>query len=688
MSFEFLLPLGLLGLLSILALIIIYIIRPNYLVHHIPSTYVWKLSLRYRRRRLPTSKLRNILLFILQVLILTAIAGILAQPALVKHNASDRDDVIAIIDSSASMYAETNGETRFVRAVDGVIDLATETFAKGGMMSVIVADDAPEDYLGCRVAPAASAQLLAQLRALHDDRQACYYGDSDIDAAMKLTEKVLDANPAAKIYLYTDEIYDETYAEQLEERQNIFIRTVNDAGEWNGAILSASTEIVDTYCELTVEIASYHKTGSLDLYVEVTGPDVSELTPDKKPIVILMPVFCEQDTVKKIVFRYDEGDGDGGMKDEPNVTYYPLGVGERFQTYKSISISLRTNGDALSADDNYYLYGGTLPVLKVQYASSLHIPASGSDKDNPGPNPFVNGALGMVKNAFSRLQRYDVQITEVQQGKEPALTGFDFYVFEHDMPDVLPSDGVVFLLDPNVGWAGAGLSVISVNDFNKTLTSCMANVDNEDHFVMNDPNGFRLVPDRIGVSSYKVLTCDPSYDILMTCDSDPVLAVRKDEKNQVAVLSFSVHNSTLPREIEMGALFFNIFDYYFPGIVSGFSADVGGSVEVNARGETLSATGPAGFSEEFTQFPAAVPFTLPGTYTFTGTTWYDKELTAQVYVKMPAAESDIFKTIDSLAEPERKAAGDDLATNLIIYLAAALVALAFAEWWLHTHEGR
>ncbi len=682
MSFEFLLPLGLLGLLGIVALIIIYIIRPNYLVQHIPSTYVWKLSLRYKKRRLPTSKLRNILLFLCQVFILASIAGILAQPALVQHNASDRNDVIAIIDSSASMYAETNGETRFMRAVDEVIDLATETFAKGGMVSVIVADGDPEDYLSRRVAPAASAQLLSELRALRDDEQACYYGTSDIAAAMKLTEKVLEENPAADIYLYTDEVYDETYAEQLEERRNIHIRNVNDASEWNGAVLGASVEIVDTYCELTVEIASYNMTREMDLYVEVSGPDVTPLTLDKKPIVIVKPVFCEKDTVKKIVFRY----GNGG--DEPDVIYHELGVEERFQTFRSINISLRTGGDSLGADDSFNLYGGTLPVLKVQYASSLHIPANGSDKDNPGPNPFVNGALGMVKNAFSRLRRYDVQITEVQQGKEPALTGFDFYVFEHDMPEQLPTDGVVFLLDPNVGWAGAGISVISVNDFNKTLTSCMANVDNENHFVMNDPNGFRLVPDRIGVSSYKVLTCDPSYDILMTCDSDPVLLVRKDARNQVAVLSFSVHNSTLPREIEMGALFFNLFDYYFPGIVSDYSAEVGGSLEVNSRGETLSATGPAQFSKELTAFPDVVSFSLPGTYTFTSTTWYEQTLAAQVFVKMPAAESDIFRYCESLVEPDKKLAGGDVSTNLIIYLAAALVALAFAEWWLHTHEGR
>ena len=58
-------PLGLLGLIGIVALIIIYIIRPNYQQKFISSTYVWKLSLRYRKKKIPTSKLRNLSSFVL-----------------------------------------------------------------------------------------------------------------------------------------------------------------------------------------------------------------------------------------------------------------------------------------------------------------------------------------------------------------------------------------------------------------------------------------------------------------------------------------------------------------------------------------------------------------------------------------------------------------------------------------------
>ena len=50
---KLLAPLGLLGLLGVVALIIIYIIKPNYQQKFVSSTFVWKLSLKYRKRKIP-----------------------------------------------------------------------------------------------------------------------------------------------------------------------------------------------------------------------------------------------------------------------------------------------------------------------------------------------------------------------------------------------------------------------------------------------------------------------------------------------------------------------------------------------------------------------------------------------------------------------------------------------------------
>ena len=132
-------PLGLLGLIGIIILIIIYIIKPNYQQKFVSTTFVWKLSLKYRKRKLPFSKLRNIILIICQVLLLTACAAILTSPNQILKSRITEPEVIVILDSSASMRAyNEEGLTRYERATEDISELVAATFNEDGFVSVIV----------------------------------------------------------------------------------------------------------------------------------------------------------------------------------------------------------------------------------------------------------------------------------------------------------------------------------------------------------------------------------------------------------------------------------------------------------------------------------------------------------------------------------------------------------------------
>ena len=87
-----LLPLGLLGLLSLAVLILIYVLRPNYQQKLVSSTFIWKLSLKYRKNRLPISKLRNLLILIFQILLLASLALMMAQPAVPVVSGTSRNE--------------------------------------------------------------------------------------------------------------------------------------------------------------------------------------------------------------------------------------------------------------------------------------------------------------------------------------------------------------------------------------------------------------------------------------------------------------------------------------------------------------------------------------------------------------------------------------------------------------------
>ena len=199
---SWLAPLGFLGLLGILALIIIYIIKPNYQQKMISSTFVWRLSLKYRKKRLPINRLQNILLFLCQVLILTICALLLAQPVLMREKIGDENEKVIIIDASASMRVTNGVSTRFERAVDEARALVLGTLEEGGLVSVILADDTSE-FLIQRAGSSQMDAINAKFDELLEGSTQCTYSSADIKGAVALSENVLNFNNEAQVYLFT-----------------------------------------------------------------------------------------------------------------------------------------------------------------------------------------------------------------------------------------------------------------------------------------------------------------------------------------------------------------------------------------------------------------------------------------------------------------------------------------------------
>ncbi len=645
---QLLIPLGLLGLLGILALIIIYIIKPNYQTKHIPTTFVWKLSLKYKKKRLPTSKIRNVLLFISQVLILVSMAGILAKPAIVHNNNTGELDTIAIIDSSASMYAEWEGETRFSRAVSAAAELSDETIRAGGYASVIVAESTPY-YLGRRVGQKDRRILADDLDVLAEE-SGCSYGASDLDAAIALSEEVLAENPSASIYLYTDRHY--TYPP---EKVNIV--SVAHDGEWNAAILSVTAELTEGYYVVTAEVASYGKDAEIDLTLEVEGANAYDANDEGQKVVLGETVYCSGDGVQTVIFSTEVAAGD------ESVTYHQLSDDEKFYSFHSLHLNIKTGSfDSFPVDDDYYLYGGQKEVVKVVYASTT-------------PNPFVTSALDTMKNLFS--ERWDLQVYEVPRGQTIPDHGYDFYIYEHIAPELIPIDGAVVLFHPNITPAGSGISVGSEYEPMFPL-----------YFHEENPHPLSqyLIPSNLYITRYTQVDFEPEYQVVLSAGSVPVLLVKNEEDSKIAVLPFSVHYSNIALQPEWTLLIYNLFDYFLPSTVDKYAYEVGEDVVLNARGPrvTYSKTEPP-----IEEFPATLTFSTPGSYSFEQELYFNKESPiVNIFVSIPREESDIWAEVDSLEDPYREEVTGISFDDLLIYFAAALVALLFLEWWLQSRDGR
>lgn len=652
---SLLLPLGLLGLLSIIVLIIIYLIRPNYQQKYVSSTFVWRLSLKYRRKKLPTSKLRNILLILCQVLILALASMILAKPVHMFFAENADNEVIAIIDSSATMRTETAGETRYERAVSKVKDLANTTFGQGGLVSVILADRSAS-FLVERVDSTNEGSLDSSLNDLIGNGSGeinCSYGTADIDSAVTLCEDVLADNPNARIYLYTDVEY--AYVPEA-----INIVDVSETTEWNAAILNAYVEMNDNYYDIIVDVAVYGMDNMIGINVEVSGVNISDTNPYGDVYKYNgsdYQVFCTNDVTKRVVFKC------GGINEIPgtNTEYFDIDS-QKFYSFSTINVYLDED-DSYELDDNYTIYGGTKETIRVQYAS-------------PKPNTFFSSAFYTFTNVLRNY--YNIEFVESKDGN-PALEGFDYYIFEENLPTTLPTDGIVLIENPDISPTNGGFTVGSVVSNDRIPLPLTA--ENEDHALMKN-----VMADKIEVTKYtKLSRYDESYEVLMSCDNSPILMVKNEGTSKIVLMNLDVHYSNITIRNDFLFILINMFDYFFPTLVDSNSAEVYDTVTLNSRGSELTVTKDQ-LVTTYTSFPASFIASVPGTYEIMQESVYGKQYTENIYVSIPVTECNINELKDTITDPYANRVNISMYDDFMFYFAIALVAFIFLEWWLKNRD--
>lgn len=635
---SWLTPLGFLGLIGLIVLVIIYIIKPNYQQKVISTTFVWRLSLKYRKKRIPVSKLRNILLFICQVLIISGMAMILAQPFIRAEEEETVAERVVIIDASASMLAESDNDTRFTRAVLQVRQLAEQTMEENGRLTVILAAE-EASYVVQSAGVEYKTQLYDALDALLDApaTESCTYGQGDVEGAIRLAEQITAENTDVQVILYTDT--------QYVDAGRVTVHNVCNELEWNAAILDVRGTVYENYYRFEIDVACY---GAMDkdvrVYCDLYGVNESGL------MNIELVARCKSGEITTVVLgNYNPDDPDETITEDVEILSYE---------YATVRIE---ELDAFEYDNTFYLYGGKKPVLKVQYSSAM-------------PNNYFSTAMDVLNDRLG--SRWDVQYKEVKKGETPASQGFDVYIFEHEVPTTLPEDGIVILANPNriPGSAGIRLGAIyNCSDDTRLKPG-------EEHPLMKgiDPNNILL-------TRYTQITSYDGYVPLMYCYDSPVVMAKNEPGQKIVVMSFSLNFSDFSMLLEFPLFLSNVFNYYMPVTMDDFVFDVNETISLNCRSSQLEVKGPK-TEVKMTEFPGKLVLKNPGVYTVTQMPISGKEVVENFYVRIPAAESNTAAVEDVLTNPyylEKDDMGD---VDLLFYFAAALVALLFVEWILQSRE--
>ncbi len=245
-------PLGFLALIAIPVLILIYIIKNRYTEQTVSSTYLWNLSERFIKRRIPINRITGIINLILQILAVIAIAIILSRPFLIMKGGAQT--YCFILDGSGSMNALcTDDKSRFEKGKDEILKIIDDS-VKGSQYTLIYAGTSTETIFENYADKDNAMEVVRDLTAA--------YSATPLTAALSAAQKYFTSNPSAKTYLITDKNFETT--------NNINLVNVSDGGE-NYAVSGVEATLSDGKLNVSGNVSSYESDAELTLELYFAG---------------------------------------------------------------------------------------------------------------------------------------------------------------------------------------------------------------------------------------------------------------------------------------------------------------------------------------------------------------------------------------------------------------------------------
>ena len=270
--------------------------------------------------------------------------------------------------------------------------------------------------------------------------------------------------------------------------------------------------------------------------------------------------------------------------------------------------------------------------------------------------------------------QWTIEFKELKSGEKAATEGFDLYIFEHTVPSVMPTDGIVLLVDPYGSPEGAGITFGNTTSVSSDSTLATGITHELTKYVDFS---------RITVAQYTDILSSDGYEELAYYKSQPVILAKNEDNAKIVVWAFDLNKSSLPLNPDFSFLVYNMFNYFIPSTIDSNTFEIGDTVDLAARGTDLKVEG-NGF--EYTMVDKktdSITVTRPGTYTVTQTPMSGDELIIEnFYVRIPTAESQITRQVEAIPVADVDSEVRVEFEDLMFYFAIALVSFMSIEWIL------
>lgn len=631
---SFLFPLALLGLLAIPALIIIYILRNKYKEETAPSTYIWEVAAKLLKRKNPLSKFEHLLALIVQCLAIAVFSIALAHPVFSLKEAAD--DMVFILDASASMGMVSDGTTRFEKGIEAIREKAAAA-ENGSTFTLILADK--EVRTVCKNVDDLSRFEL-YLDAAKPGEYAVTLNDSVVEA-----QKMFSERKATKCFLVTDHKPAESVEAPAKGKKETLEYIYCGDDEENFAIT-----------DLT------YKRPKNTAYIEITGTALSYSSDHKINVSFYINNGIEDEWKEVATKEFELTKGVPFAISSGNITYTSTRMGGIKAVIKET--------DGMMKDNSYTVFSNDTTVN----TSAL----------------IVSAQPTFLENIFKAL-KVNTKVISPSQYRNDAF-GYNIYVFDNYTPTEVPEDGasMFFGLSRSIDILG-----FKVNEQITTEPGTILDwsTDDTDPLLSTLTRGIGMNR-AINIEKYWNYALLSDFTTVLTVNRKPAVFVGRttDGLSREVIFSFDLHNTDLPLIYDFVPLMRNLVDYCNPKTLTDFDYVVGEKATLNIADdvERLVLTKPDGTNETINyegKEQYIYETKTAGEYTLTVTYTDERTKVINFFVQLDESEENtqLSPISFAIAEPENMKRADGILDNLLPIIIAAAAFFA-ADWILYTYE--
>jgi len=300
---------------------------------------------------------------------------------------------------------------------------------------------------------------------------------------------------------------------------------------------------------IEVDIVCYRRDMAVDLYFTVDGESMNGSSVNFEIVATALLLNDEVTTISI-----------GGSVDDFNLASYN-------------SITVRVNEKDGDESDN--VFTREMRDIRILYSSTA-------------PDVFVENFLLAFRSGIGNYADVEFTVFNSSADVEIPTVGYDVYIYEHRMPDTLPTDGVSIIFNPDSAPKNSGFTVGN----STVLQNGMSLKKGGNHPIMSG-----VAPKDITITKFLNVTAADALTPILYCNDHPVAfaSEKSDGSPNVVVFSFSLSYSDFALLVDFPLMMCNIIEYYTTP-----DPDGEGNTSTLTLADTYSDTSGGGTSNSYT----------------------------------------------------------------------------------------